>query len=313
MKVLVTGSSGFIGSALVERLRAASHEVVRLVRSASTTAADPANNVFEWDVASGAVDPRALESAAAVVHLAGDNIAAGRWTAAKKARIRASRVDATRKMAEHLASLAPGKRPRVLVCASAIGFYGDRGEELVDETSPPGTGFLADVCRDWEAAPAPTQAAGVRVVQLRTGMAVGRGGALAKMLLPFKLGLGGILGSGRQWVSWIALDDLIAVIERAIANDALRGPVNAVTSNPVTNYEFTKTLGKVLRRPTVFPMPAFAARLAFGEMAREVLLASTRVRPARLEETGFKFRFPELEGALRHALGAAAPAPSGSA
>jgi len=297
MKVLVTGASGFIGSALVPRLRETGHDAVRLVRRN----ANPANGTFEWDVASGRIDPRALESADAIIHLAGENIGSGRWTAAKKARLRASRVDATQRLAEHLAALE--RRPRMLVCGSAIGYYGSRGSELLSETSAPGKGFLADLCRDWEEAAAPARAAGVRVVHVRTGVVLGRGGPLAKMLLPFRLGLGGVIGNGEQYFSWIALDDIVEVFRFALEHEDLAGPINGTTSNPVTNRVFTKTLGKVLGRPTLFPMPAFAARIVFGEMADELLLASARVEPARLAQCGFSFRHSMLDDALRHVLG----------
>jgi uncharacterized protein (TIGR01777 family) len=192
----------------------------------------------------------------------------------------------------------------VLVCASAIGWYGDRGDEVLTEDSAAGSGFLAEVCRDWETATEPATACGIRVVHLRVGVILSpAGGALAKMLLPFRLGAGGVIGSGRQWVSWIALDDAVGAIHHALCTETLRGPVNAVCPQPITNREYTKTLGRVLWRPTLFPMPAFAARLAFGEMANELLLASTRVQPARLLATGYRFRDPELEDALRFLLG----------
>ena len=295
MKVLVTGSTGFIGSALVSALTAAGHQVTRLVRKLAGA------GEVRWDPAAGAIDTGGLEGHDAVVHLAGENIA-GRWTAAKKQRIRESRVNGTRLLAEALAKLS--RRPRALVCASAIGYYGDRGEEKLREGSPPGKGFLAEACVAWEAAAKPAADAGLRVVHLRIGVVLHpKGGALKQMLLPFKLGLGGVIGSGRQYMSWIALDDLIGIFQHALANDSLRGPANAVAPNPATNREFTKSLGQVLSRPTIFPMPAFAARLAFGEMADELLLASTRVEPARLAASGYSFAYPQLEAALRHLLG----------
>jgi uncharacterized protein (TIGR01777 family) len=204
-------------------------------------------------------------------------------------------------LAETLAKLKT--RPKALVCASAIGFYGDRSDQRLNEDSPAGTGFLADTCREWEAAATPAADRGIRVVHLRTGIVLAsQGGALAKMLTPFRLGIAGIIGSGQQYMSWISLDDLVATISYALSNETLRGPVNSVAPNPVTNREFTKTFGRVLKRPTLFPMPAFAARLAFGEMADGLLLASTRVEPKRLTEAGFRFRFPELEAALVHAV-----------
>lgn len=297
MKVLVTGSSGLIGSALTARLTSQGHSVTRLVRAklAAGVAA------LEWDPAAGRLDAAALEGFEAVVHLAGESIAAGRWTAARKARIRGSRIEGTRLLAANLARLM--RKPAVLLCASATGYYGNRGEEVLRESSPPGSGFLADLCREWEAASEPAARAGVRVVNLRTGLVLSRqGGALPRMLAPFRLGLGGRIGDGRQYMSWISLDELTGVYGYALRTETLAGPVNVVTPNPVTNADFTRTLGRVLRRPTVFPLPAFAARLALGEMADELLLASARVQPAKLLATGYVFRFAELEGALRHML-----------
>jgi len=300
MRILISGSSGLVGSALVPALQSSGHEVVPLVRSSSSGTQSRTGSVT-WDPMSGQLSAASLEGIDAAVHLAGENIAARRWTAAQKARIRESRVAGTRLLAETLAKLT--KAPRALVCASAIGFYGDRSDQRLNEDSPPGTGFLAETCREWEAAAKPAVERGIRVVHLRTSLVLAsQGGALAKMLPPFRLGIAGIIGSGRQHMSWISLDDLVAVISYALSNEMLRGPVNAVAPNPVTNYEFTKTLGQVLRRPTLFPMPAFAARLAFGEMADGLLLASTRVEPKRLLDSGFRFRFPELEAALVHAV-----------
>jgi len=295
MKILVTGSTGFVGSALVTALTGTGHQVTRLVRKPAAT------GEVRWDPAAGSIDAGGLEGHDAVVHLAGENIA-GRWTAAKKQRIRESRVIGTRLLAEALAKLS--RRPRALICASAIGYYGDRGEEVLREESPPGKGFLAETCVEWEAAAKPAADAGLRLVHLRIGVVLHpAGGALKQMLLPFKLGAGGVIGSGRQYMSWIALDDLVGLFQHALANDSLRGPANAVAPNAVTNREFTKTLGKVLSRPTIFPMPAFAARLAFGEMADELLLSSARVEPARLAASGYRFAYPQLEPALRHLLG----------
>jgi hypothetical protein len=297
MNILVTGSRGLIGRALVPFLTAGGHRVIRLVRSkASSDAGD-----VVWDPAAGMIDRAALAGLEAVVHLAGENIF-GRWTARKKAQIRDSRVHATRLLSEALAQLS--RPPRVFVCASAAGFYGDRGSEILREESASGSSFLAEVCREWEAATHAAANAGIRVVNLRTGIVLAAaGGALATMLLPFRLGLGGRIGSGRQFLSWITLDDLLEVILHALQTEGLRGPVNAVAPNPVTNLEFARTLGRVLLRPTLFPVPAFAARLVLGEMADELLLASARLEPARLRAAGFRFRFPELEGALRHLLG----------
>lgn len=300
MKIMVTGSSGLIGSALVPLLTTGGHQVTRLVRTQPKSGAGVEE--MQWDPSTGRIDPVGLEGADAVVHLAGENIASGRWTPEQKAKIRESRVQGTRVLCEALNQLT--HPPKTLLCASAIGYYGDRGEELLQETSPPGTGFLAEVCRAWEAATAPAKEKGIRVVHLRFGMVLSTtGGALAKMLLPFKLGVGGIVGNGRQYWSWVALDDTIGAIHHALMTETLHGPVNVVAPHPVTNYEFTKTLGRVLNRPTLFPVPAFAARLAFGEMADALLLASTRVAPTQLSATGYVFRYPELEGALRHLLG----------
>ncbi len=298
MKIMVTGSSGLIGSALVPLLTTGGHQVTRLVRTQPKSGVEE----IQWDPSTGRIDPVGLEGADAVVHLAGENIASGRWTPEQKAKIRDSRVEGTHALCEALSQLT--HPPKTLLCASAIGYYGDRGGELLQETSPPGTGFLAEVCRAWEAATAPAKEKGMRVVHLRFGMVLSTtGGALAKMLLPFKLGVGGIVGNGRQYWSWITLDDTIGAIHHALMTDTLHGPVNVVAPHPVTNYEFTKTLGRVLNRPTLFPVPAFAARLAFGEMADALLLASTRVAPTQLSATGYVFRYPELEGALRHLLG----------
>lgn len=296
MKVLVSGSSGLIGASLVSFLTAGGHRVTPLVRSKAS-----ADDVVLWNPEHGNIDVRRLEGLDGVVHLAGENIAE-RWTPEKRAKIRNSRVQGTRLLAESLAHLA--QPPRVLVSASAIGYYGDRGDEVLCEESTSGSGFLPEVCREWEAATQPAAEKAIRVANLRIGLVLSpAGGALAKMLTPFRIGAGGVIGSGRQYMSWIALDDVIAAIYHALSNEVLRGPVNAVAPNPVTNREFTHTLGRVLSRPTLFPMPAFAARLAFGEMADELLLASQRVAPARLVETGFIFRYPMLEDALRHLLG----------
>ncbi|MEX0701694.1 MAG: TIGR01777 family oxidoreductase [Planctomycetales bacterium] len=297
MKVAVTGSSGLVGSALAPYLTAGGHEVVRIVRRPARGADE-----MSWDPSEKSLDSTALRGIDAVVHLAGESIAGGRWNAEKKRRIRDSRVDGTRLLAEALAAAEEG--PRVFVCASAIGYYGSRGAEILTEASAAGRDFLADVCREWEAAADPARAAGVRVVHLRFGMILDpAGGALAKMLTPFKLGAGGRIGDGRQYWSWIARDDVLDVVLRALTEDDLAGPVNTVSPNPATCGEFTKTLGRVLSRPTIFPMPAFAARLAFGEMADALLLASQRVVPQRLQRSGHRFRHPELEAALRHMLG----------
>jgi uncharacterized protein (TIGR01777 family) len=297
MIIVVTGSSGLVGTALVDALQADGHLVRRMVRRE----VQDTEREIRWDPAAGWIDAGELEGVDAVVHLAGENLADHRWNEKVKQEIRDSRVLGTRLLTEALATLA--NKPSILCCASAIGYYGDRGDELLDETSPPGSGFLADVCQAWEAASALARDAGIRVVNLRLGVVLSKeGGALTKMLLPFKLGAGGVIGSGQQYWSWIALDDLVKVIKFALEGSDLAGPINAVAPVPVTNREFTKTLGHVLKRPTIFPMPAFAARLALGEMADEMLLASARVEPGVLTRSGFSFAHPELEGALRSSL-----------
>jgi uncharacterized protein (TIGR01777 family) len=299
MNILVSGSTGLVGTALIPTLTAGGHEVVRLVRSRSRS---PSKELIGWDPEANYIDAAGLEGLDAIVHLAGEPIAAGRWNALKKARIRDSRVRGTQLLCEALAHTA--RPPSVLLCASAIGFYGDRGDEVLAESSSSGKGFLAEVCRDWEGATAPARQKGIRVVNLRFGVILSaQGGALAKMLTPFKMGVGGVVGSGRQYMSCIAIDDVVRAIQHSLANASLAGPVNVVGPTAVTNHEFTKTLGKVLGRPTVFPMPAFAARLAFGEMADELLLSSARVEPKKLLESGFQFQSPDLESALRHVLG----------
>jgi uncharacterized protein (TIGR01777 family) len=298
LRVAVTGATGLVGSALVTALLAAGHRVDRVSRRPPR----PGSTDIQWDPAAGRLDPRALEGVDGVVHLAGESIAAARWTAAAKARIRDSRVAGTRLVAETLARL--DRRPRVLVSASAIGYYGHRGSQALIEDSPPGVGFLAEVARAWEAAADPARAAGVRVVHPRLGLVLaGQGGALPRMLVPFRLGLGGPIGDGRQYWSWIALADVIRVVELALALESLAGPVNAVAPAPATNREFTRALGRVLARPTPLPLPAPAVRLLMGEMGQALLLDSARVLPRRLERAGFRFRHPDLEGALRAALG----------
>jgi uncharacterized protein (TIGR01777 family) len=297
MKILITGSSGLIGSALVARLTEQGHRVVRLVRRVVT----PGEDAAVWDPDAGKLETSALEQTDAVVHLAGETINALRWTAQRKERMRSSRVRSTRLLSESLAQLAVP--PRVLVSASAVGFYGSRGDEVLREDSPAGSGYLSAVCQEWEAATEPARQKGIRVVNLRIGMVLSaKGGALPAMLPAFKAGVGGKLGDGRQFISWIAIDDLTRAISHAIATESLSGPVNAVSPNPVRNAEMTKALGKVLRRPTFLSMPAFIVRLIFGEMADALLLSSQRVEPGRLLDAGFTFRFPDFETALGHLL-----------
>ena len=297
MRILLTGSSGLIGHALLPILTSGGHEVVCLTRSG----AHAGGPHISWNPDAGEIDARDLEDFDAVVHLAGESIM-GRWTPEKKARILASRVQGTRLLCESLAHLR--RRPKVLVSASAIGYYGDRGDHVLDEESSAGSLFLSEVAKTWEAATEAAARQGIRVVNLRMGFILSKsGGGLATMLWPFKLGIGGRVGNGRQYLSWIAIDDVVGAIWHSILTDTLRGPVNAVAPHPVTNREFTQILGGVLRRPTIFPLPAFAARTIMGEMADELLLASTRVEPSRLLASGYEFRFPELSGALRHVLG----------
>jgi len=298
MRVAITGSTGLVGSEVVTVLSAEGHEVFRLVRRVPA----PGEKAVRWDPGKGEIDAAGLEGFDAVIHLAGENVGSGRWTAARKAAIHDSRVNGTRLLCETLAGLA--RPPKTLVCASAIGIYGDRGEDALTEESPPAAGFLPGVCREWEAASGPAARKGIRVVVLRIGVVLSpKGGALSRMLPLFRSGLGGVIGSGRQFVSWIALDDLPLILLHALQCGDLSGPVNAVAPRPVTNREFTEALGKALSRPTPLPVPAFALRLAVGgEMADALLLASARVFPRRLEETGYRFRFPELGGALRHLL-----------
>jgi len=294
MRILVSGGSGFIGTAVCERLRRGGHEVVTLSRRAGAGA-------IRWQPEAGELDPAGVDGFDGVVHLAGENIGAARWSAARRRLILDSRRHGTRLLAATLAKAT--RKPAVLVSASGVNYYGDRGDEILTEDSPTGSGFLPEVCRQWEAATEPASDAGIRVCRLRIGMVLAPdGGGLVRMLLPFRLGLGGPLGSGRQWMSWITRDDLAAVIERALADQAFAGPVNAVSPGAVTNREFSTVLGRVLRRPAVLPAPAFALRLALGALADELLLASVRVAPARLAAAGFAFADSALEPALRRLL-----------
>lgn len=297
MKILITGASGLIGSALSARLLQSQHTVVRLRRGSANHQAGEA----AWDPATGAVDPVALDSVDAVVNLAGASIAGGRWTTARKTELRASRVGLTRALVSTLAKLP--RPPQVLVSGSAIGYYGDRGDEVLAESSASGDDFLAAVCREWEAAALEAERAGIRTVTPRTSIVLAKnGGALPKMLTPFRLGVGGRLGSGKQWMSWITLEDQVEVLYGAIMNAPWRGAINAASPHPVTNEEFTRALARVLRRPAIFPAPAFALRLILGEMADALLLSSQRVKPEKLTELGFSFRQSQLEPALRAIL-----------
>lgn len=295
LTVAISGASGLVGEALGALLTTGGHRVRPLVRRQAK------GDEIAWDPAGGQIDGAALDGVDAVVHLAGESIA-GRWSDARKRRIYDSRVDGTRLLSSTLAGL--DRKPRVLVCASAVGFYGDRGDEVLTEESDGGDGFLAEVCRDWEAACAPARAAGIRVVNARLGIVLSAaGGALGQMLTPFKLGLGGPVGSGEQYWSWIAIDDAIGALHHALVTDALSGAVNLTAPEPVTSRAFAKTLGKVLGRPAVLPAPAFVLRLALGEAADEMLLAGQRVMPTRLEASGYRFRHRELRDALRMQLG----------
>lgn len=297
MRIAVSGSSGLVGSALLPLLATAGHSVTRIVR----TPPHEAELKLHWDPQSGRVDRRRLEGHDAVIHLAGENISARRWSVRVKAAIRESRVDGTRVLAEAIASLE--RPPKVFVCASAIGIYGDRGNEALGEESAPGEGFLPEVCRAWEQAADAAREKGVRVVHARFGVILSpKGGALQKMLPIFRMGVGGVLGSGRQHMSWISLGDTVGALYHLTTNDGVRGPVNVVTPSPVTNREFTRTLGRVLGRPTILPVPGFAARLAFGEMADALLLASAKVFPTQLLDSGYRFAHPQLEEALRTML-----------
>jgi uncharacterized protein (TIGR01777 family) len=294
MRILVSGASGLIGSALVPALRGDGHTVTPLVRGRDEPGA------VRWDPAGGVLDPAAVEGVDAAVHLAGETID-GRWTDAKKKRIMDSRRDSTRLLAETLARLE--RRPQVLVSASAVGYYGNGGDQELTEESPSGEGFLAEVVRVWEEASTPAAAAGVRVANTRFGIVLSpKGGALGRMLTPFKLGLGGPFGSGRQYMSWIALDDLVGALRHVIGTEALSGPINTTAPEPVTNKDFARTLGRVLGRPALVPVPPPALRLALGQFAEEGLLFSQRAVPKRLLDSGYTFRFPQLEPALRHLL-----------
>jgi uncharacterized protein (TIGR01777 family) len=298
VNVAVTGSTGTIGSAVVSALSEAGERVIRLVRSPPR---DPAREL-RWDPERGELDAARLDALApeAIVHLAGESVA-GRWTGAKKTRIRESRVRGTRLLSTTAASLS--RPPAVIVCASAVGYYGDRGDERLEEGSGPGGGFLAQVVRDWEAAAAPARERGVRVVNLRFGIVLSaEGGALRSMLTPFRLGLGARLGNGSQYMSWVALEDAVGAIRFALSNNDLEGPLNVCSPNPVTNREFTRTLGRLLGRPALLWLPRPAIQLALGRELAGELLASQRASPGRLLGTGYTFRHPGLEDALRQAL-----------
>jgi uncharacterized protein (TIGR01777 family) len=298
-RVLVSGVSGPIGTALLPTLESSGARVTRLRRNMAGNSGNSSHHdhSVQWDPA----QPLSLDAVSgfdAVIHLAGESIV-GRWSAAKKARIRESRVIGTRNLAEALAQAK--EKPQVLICSSAIGYYGDRGDEILHEESAPGKGFLADVCQEWEAATQAAADAGIRTVRMRTGVVLSpKGGALGKMLTPFKLGIGGRIGDGRQWMSWIDIQDMVGAIHHILKSDLVRGPVNMVAPKPVTNAEFTQTLAGALGRPAIFPVPAFAVKLAFGEMGETVLLGSQRVEPTHLVSTGYPFRVRTLRASLEH-------------
>ncbi len=296
-QVVVSGASGLLGTALTELLSANGHEVIRLVRGKPSVAGEVA-----WDPSAGKLDAEEVAGADAFVHLSGENVSEGRWSDERRKRIIDSRTQTTELIARTIAKMK--KKPSVFVSASAIGFYGSRGDDLLDETSPTGGDFLADVCRRWEAATAEASDAGVRTVRLRFGVVLSvRGGALAKLLPIFKMGLGGRVGDGRQYMSWVSMPDAIRASSFALTEDGLSGAVNVVAPNPVTNRELASTLGRVLGRPSFLPVPKVAIDVAFGEMGRETVLASQRVTPRKLLDTGFKFEHATLESALRFELG----------
>ncbi len=297
MRIIISGASGFVGGALIARLRRSGSHVITLVRKSPS---DPENE-RRWDPTSGELDPFVLSGADAVVNLNGRSISQGRWSAEVKEELRSSRLDATRTIVEAIARAETP--PPLLVNASATGFYGDRGDETLLETSAAGEGFLADLARDWEAAAMQARSESTRVVSIRLGMVLGDGAALEKMLLPFKLGLGGPMGSGRQWWPWIAMDDVVGAVEHIVDHKDVDGPVNLVAPETVTSRDFARALGKHLGRPAVLPAPAFAIKLALGEMAEALLLSSTRAVPGVLQDTGYKFKAPTLAKAFQQILG----------
>jgi uncharacterized protein (TIGR01777 family) len=300
MRILISGSTGLVGTALVEKLSREGHTVARLVRrgtSGAGNSTDGRSQNVPWDPVAGEFDAAGAEGADALVHLAGASIAGGRWNAARKQLLRTSRIEATRHLIGALAKLQ--RPPRAILAASAIGFYGNRGDETLTEASASGSDFLAGACREWEAEEARAVEFGARVVNLRFGIILAkRGGALPQMAMPIKLGVGGRLGNGRQWMSWVTLEETVRVVEFALANPTMSGPVNVVAPNPARNSEFTKVLAKTLHRPALFPAPGFALRLALGEMADALLLSSQRVVPSRLVDSGYSFAQPNLAEAL---------------
>lgn len=297
MKILISGSTGLVGSALIPALKKKHHQITRLVRQPGWTG----DEEILWTPLKNQLDENKIEGFDAVVHLAGENIAEGRWTESKKKAIRDSRVDTTNLLVGSILKLK--SPPKTFICASAIGYYGDRKVTPLNEDASPGSGFLPRVCQDWENETTPLKDKNIRVINLRLGVILTpKGGALAKMLLPFKLGVGGKIGPGNQFMSWVSLADVVGIILHTLTNEELSGPVNTVSPIPVTNIEFTKALGRALKRPTIFPMPAFAARLAFGEMADALLLASTRVEPEKLKKSGYTYIHPNIDMALQGQL-----------
>jgi uncharacterized protein len=297
MRILISGASGLIGTSSRGAFLADGHTVARFVR--------PGGHFLpgdvRWDPTAGTVESSAMEAADAIIHLSGASIGQGQWTQERKNILRASRIDSTRLLVDAIAKLR--RKPRVLISASAIGYYGNRGDEVLSESSPSGSDFLAELTRDWEAESRCADSLGVRTVLLRFGVILStRGGALPRMLLPFRLGLGGRLGAGKQWMSWVALADVVEVVRAAVADERFSGPINVVSPNPVKNSEFTRVLARAVRRPALFPAPAFMLRLVLGEMADDLLLTSQRVEPQKLRECGFRFRFSELPPALGAAL-----------
>jgi uncharacterized protein len=298
MRVAITGASGLVGTAMVTALKSDGHRAVRLVRPGGTALADD----VRWDPGADELGAAALEGCDAIVNLAGASIGEGRWSETRKKILRDSRIHSTRVLVSGLVKLT--RRPRVLVSASAVGYYGDRGDEILSEASGPGNDFLAQLASEWEAEAQKAEACGIRAVILRFGVILSaEGGALPRMLTPFRMGVGGRLGSGKQWMSWLTLGEAVDLIRHAIENDNLRGPVNAVSPNAIRNAEFTRILAHVLHRPALFPAPAFALRLTLGEMADALLLSSQRAAPRKLEAEGYSFRNADLEGALRLVLG----------
>ncbi|MEN8136139.1 MAG: TIGR01777 family oxidoreductase [Thermodesulfobacteriota bacterium] len=294
MQILISGASGLIGKEIANSLAEQGHQIVSLQRKSAATTP-------YWDIENEIIELGANQKIDVVINLAGESIADGRWNQQKKAKIKNSRVKGTKLLAEYFSRA--NYQPKVFISASAIGFYGDRGDEKLSEESRKGTGFLSDVCYQWEGATTKAAQSGIRVANIRSGIVLSlKGGALKKMLPPFKMGLGGIIGTGKQYISWVTINDVVGIINHIIKNEALKGPINLVSPNPVTNHDFTKTLGKLLNRPTCFPLPAAMAKILLGEMAQELLLASTKVIPGKLQESGYIFKYATLQDAFKAIL-----------